>query len=322
MKAKENHIDSGFKVERYVPSKEYEWNEFVSKSKNATFLFDRNFMEYHKDRFEDFSLMAYKNGKLIALLPANRVGNEVHSHQGLTYGSLLLPFNIKFTEVSDLFDAILAFLKTAGVKTFNIKMIPEFYAKQASNELLYVMAIKNAQLQRRDMVLAVDYSKPINIHKTKLKHYKRASDLRIVYTQDFADFWENVLEPRLKMKHQAKPVHTLDEIRILHETFPDKIWQYSVYEGDSIVAGVTLFETETVIKSQYGATTERGETLRALEYVFIYLIEKFKTEGKRYFSMGTVHDSSELGYNRGMLKQKEELGCSMFVQDNYTLTIQ
>ena len=53
-------------------------------------------MEYHNDRFEDFSLMVYKNGKLIALLPANKKDNIVYSHQGLSYGGVVYMKDVKF----------------------------------------------------------------------------------------------------------------------------------------------------------------------------------------------------------------------------------
>ena len=57
-------------VRRYNDSMKLRWDEFVQESKNATFLFFRNYMDYHSDRFIDNSLMVYdKNDQLFALLP-------------------------------------------------------------------------------------------------------------------------------------------------------------------------------------------------------------------------------------------------------------
>ena len=39
--------------------------------------------------FQDASLMIYRKGQLYALLPANRLGDTLYSHQGLTYGGLI-----------------------------------------------------------------------------------------------------------------------------------------------------------------------------------------------------------------------------------------
>ena len=69
------------------------WDAFAAASRNGTFLFRRDFMEYHSDRFEDASLLIYDGNKLLGLLPANRSRRDaatVESHGGLTYGGLLL----------------------------------------------------------------------------------------------------------------------------------------------------------------------------------------------------------------------------------------
>ena len=95
-----------YTVKRYS-EKEYDnWNAFVGKAKNATFLFHRDFMEYHKDRFEDYSLMVFKGEKLVAVLPANRLGECVYSHQGLTYGGLVYGEKLKLASVILIFKTV------------------------------------------------------------------------------------------------------------------------------------------------------------------------------------------------------------------------
>src|SRR6185312_14851566 len=60
-----------FSVERYTASRKLEWDTFVSAAKNATFLFSRDYMDYHSDRFNDHSLMIFNGRALVAVLPAN-----------------------------------------------------------------------------------------------------------------------------------------------------------------------------------------------------------------------------------------------------------
>ena len=45
-----------YKVFKYTAENKIEWDHFIATAKNATFLFQRDFMDYHQDRFEDFSL--------------------------------------------------------------------------------------------------------------------------------------------------------------------------------------------------------------------------------------------------------------------------
>ncbi len=54
------------KIEIYKSGLKAEWDGFVRNSKNGTFLFYRDFIEYHGDRFGDYSLMFYDGGSLVA----------------------------------------------------------------------------------------------------------------------------------------------------------------------------------------------------------------------------------------------------------------
>jgi hypothetical protein len=214
------------------------------------------------------------------------------------------------------------YAKANNFKEIIVKTIPEIYHEQNSNELLYFLS-KQGSLHDRNLVLAIDYSKPLQIHKTKRKHYEKNKSIgfEIEETSNFTTFWNDVLQPKLDSKYSAKPVHSLAEITKLQTQFPSNIIQYNVKLDDDILAGITIFKHKKVVKSQYGATTKKGESLRALEYLFMYLIEKFKAEEMQYFSMGTVDATNEIGYNTGLLKQKEELGCVCFTQDIYKIPI-
>lgn len=312
-----------FTVKKYDQNDYKIWNDFIAQAKNATFLFHRDFMEYHKYRFEDFSLLVYQDEKLISILPANKVGNSLYSHQGLTYGGLVFTAKIKGAKVEAVLDAVLYFLKENLFETFYYKPIPNFYFPEGNNEIDFFLFKRGAVLDRKEMNLAVNLELPLQISKSKLKHFRRIEDLDldIMEEEDFNSFWEKILEPRLLEKFNVKPVHTKEEILLLKQNFPENIRQYSVYQNDEIIAGITIFETENVVKSQYGATSKKGEEFRALDFLFINLIEKYKRKGKRFFDMGIVNEENESSYHSGLLKQKEELGCTVYNQDFYKIEI-
>lgn len=312
-----------FKIRKYSEKDYNLWNDFVNQSENGTFLFHRDFMEYHKDRFNDHSLLVFENEKIAALLPANRKATELHSHGGLTYGGLLIKENRGHAYLESLFTALCDYLKAEPLEHLVFKSRPSFYTASPYREWHNFLIRNGATLYRSDMSMAIDYQQPLQIGKSKLKRYRKPENerLEVVQEQDFTPFWKEVLEPRLAEKYEAKPVHTLDEITLLNRRFPENIQQYSVYRDGRIVAGITLFIDTQVVKSQYGATTAAGEGLRALDYLFITLILKFKAEGKYFFDMGTVSQKEGKAYNPGLLKQKEELGCDMYTQDFYSLPL-
>jgi len=309
-----------FSVKIYQKSDYSDWNAFVGQAKNATFLFHRDYMEYHSDRFQDYSLIVLDGEKWVAVLPANVVGNEVFSHQGLTYGGLVLLEKTGAATVEIILNVILSFLKENKIQNLILKLIPDFYQLRASNEINYFLYQTKAVLVKRSMNLVIDYSKPLQISKSKLKHFRRISELDITIeeTDDCTSFWNQILIPRLHDKHQVSPVHSLQEINQLKLNFPENIKQFNAYYEGEIVAGITLFCSQQVIKSQYGATSLKGESIRALDYLFINLIEKFGSE-YAFFDMGIVDDGDL--YNKGLLKQKEELGCAVYVQDVYKITV-
>ena len=311
-----------YSVKLYKPTDKTIWDNFVLNN-SISFLFQRDFMDYHNDRFKDFSLMIYKDESLVVLFPANKDEDCVHSHQGLTYGDLILNKALDKETIKFIYKVILAFLEDNDIKELRIKSLPTFYANDRVEMLNLTKELLNAKLYRKDQVLAIDYNVPYTIHKTKLKNYRKNQQKGFVIHEvdDFSVFWNKVLTPRLLEKHNTKPVHSLEEIELLNTRFPDKIRQFNIYLEGEILAGITIFDKGKVVKSQYGATTNRGEKERALEYLFLHLIYKYKDLGKEFFSMGTVTDNNELGYNKGLLKQKQELGCSIYFQDFYVLKV-
>jgi hypothetical protein len=79
-------------VEIYTPARKEEWDEFVEKSVNGTFMHSRQFLSYHTPgKFKDCSLLFFDNNKLLAVFPAADVeGKCLKSHPGATYGGLVV----------------------------------------------------------------------------------------------------------------------------------------------------------------------------------------------------------------------------------------
>ena len=62
------------------------WNQMLSESPNSNFIFNRDYMDYHSDRFTDRSMIVFENNTPVALFPANiDEKNNLFSHNGLTF---------------------------------------------------------------------------------------------------------------------------------------------------------------------------------------------------------------------------------------------
>lgn len=307
-----------YSIRRYTLEDYAIWNHFVSGAKNATFLFHRDFMEYHSDRFQDFSLLVFEGEELVSILPANRVGDAVFSHQGLTYGGFAFDSKIKLGEVISVTKAILAFLHSAGITTFQIKLIPSIYNAFFSEEIEYAMFLTNAKLIRRDCLSVIDLTKPFTITKTRKESIRRGekNNLEIREELKFDLFWNEILIPNLDKRHNAKPVHTVNEIKLLYQKFPDNIRHFNVYYEDKIVAGTTVFITDKVAHPQYISGNEQRSELGSLDFLYNHLITEVFA-AKNYFDFGISHEQDGKKINEGLLFWKESFGAKTTVQDYY-----
>jgi len=310
--------NSTYSVKKYTAEDKFLWHQFMETSKNATFLFQRDFMEYHADRFTDHSLLVLKKGKPVALLPANIADNTLYSHQGLTYGGLILHKKVKLKEVAAIFSSVLQFLNEKGIETLQIKMLPKIYNRLPADELDYLLFIASAERVRADVLSVIDNKNPLRIATNRLEGVKKAQKqgLRIVEENDFKGFWEKILTPNLALRHQALPVHSLGEITDLASKFPINIVQFNVYKDNEIVGGATIFETEAVAHVQYISANADKQQLGTLDFLFEYLItERFRN--KRYFDFGTSNENLGKNINEGLLYWKECFGARSIVQSFY-----
>jgi len=310
-------------VVKYSFEKKQEWNSFIEKSKNGTFLFNRDFMEYHSDRFEDFSLMIYRNNKLISCFPANIVGREIYSHQGLTYGGFVFDSKMRIAIAEEVLEKVIKFYKKNDISTLFIKQIPVIYHKAASNEMDYWLWRKGAEVHRKDTTFAVDLKKDIILSKRKKRNIKKAlgNNYKIKEDVSFANYWMQVLEPNLKKKYNTKPVHSLEEIKFLKTLFPNNIKQFNVYSNEEIVAGTTLFVTDKVVHSQYISSTKEGAQNGALDFLFSNLIEKYKLEGFNRFDFGISNEYEGKELNYTLAEYKEGFGARTYIHEFYKLMI-
>ncbi|MGV3696163.1 GNAT family N-acetyltransferase [Flavobacterium sp.] len=307
-------------IRRYTSEDFAIWNAFISSAKNATFLFHRDFMEYHKDRFEDYSMLVFNDENLICVVPANRVGNAVFSHQGLTYGGFVFTAKIKLGEVITITKAVLQFLHENQISTFMLKLVPSIYNHYFSEEIEFALFLTQARLLRRDCLSVIDLTKPFQITRTRKESIRRGEKNNLVIKEEleFELFWNEILIPNLNSKHNSKPVHTIAEISRLQQKFPENIRHFNVYHNDRIVAGTTIFVTDKVAHPQYISGNPQKNELGSLDYLYHYLITNVFKD-KNFFDIGPSHEDNGRKIKEGLLFWKESFGAKTTVQDYYEL---
>ena len=300
------------------------WNKLVSESKNGTFLFDRNFMDYHKHKFQDFSLMIYnEKNKLIAIMPAHRIGDELYSHLGLTYGGIIIKKDLRLTVFFEVFSEILKFLFQEGIYFLHWKEVPYFYHSYPSDEWKYLAFVTEAELYRRDMCSVINLKEQFVFSKTVVRYAKNVDKQGFIYrkSEEWDVFWKEILVPELDFYHHVLPAHNLEEIFYLSSKFRDNIHLYTVYSGNEMVGGTVLFIDKNVVHCQYISVKSKFREKKVLDFLFYKLIkEDFKDYD--YFDFGISNEENGRKTNMGLLYWKEGFGARGVSQDFYKISTQ
>ena len=311
-----------FEIKRYTPQDKTIWDQYVSKARNATFLFYRDYMDYHSNRFHDYSLMFFKNGRLHSLLPAHSSDDILCSHFGLTYGGLIMDINVTIAETCQLFECLNNYLRLKGFRHVQYKAIPWIYHQVPSEEDLYAIFWKcGAKLSTRNVGTTIFIQQNLKWRRNHLRQLKKAclNGITVQRGADIAEFWP-VLEQHLWQRYQSKPVHSLAEMQLLQSRFPNNIIQYNAYREGHIVGGITIYLSHNVVHAQYSSGNAEGMALGAMEIIYDKIMHE-DYPNYAYLDLGSSTEQECSVINEGLISFKEGYGGRAVVYDTYEWTL-
>ena len=282
-------------------------------------------MDYHKSRFTDASLVFVDHkGHFIALLPANfdAPSRTVYSHQGLTYGGLVVSDDIRTEQIGEAVDLSLAYYRELGATRFVYKPIPYIYSRYPSDETLYFLFRHGASLHSRSLSQAIYLPEPISpntLRRRKLNQSLQAGN-RVCRSTDVSRFW-HILDHTLQTRHNVHPVHSIDELHLLMSRFPDEICLYETLSSDGeVLAGTVVFDCGRTIHTQYLAASDRGRAVGALDHVISHLLTDVYAD-RQFFDFGISTEAGGKILNPGLTMQKESFGGRGICYDTWELNL-
>ena len=311
-----------FRIKKYSDSDRDLWNNFLLTCKNYHFMFNRDFMEYHSDRFKDHSLIILdRKEKIVCLLPGNLSNGIFYTHQGLTFGGFLINKNIHASDLLEIFDILKSNLKDNGIEKIIYKCIPTIYHKYPAQEDLYVLFRNNAKLYRRDISSSIYIEDGFKYSERRKRGINKAKKGGVIckILDNPSDVWPLIREV-LSENHSTNPVHTEIEIDYLKQKFPNHIKAYAAILNGKIISAVITFETDQVVHTQYLACGELGRDICALDLLIDFII----CESSKYakvFDFGISNEDNGRYLNTGLINQKEGFGARAIVHDFYSVDI-
>ena len=311
-------------IVRYTEDKVNIWNQFNKQSKNALFMFDRNYMDYHKDRFKDHSLLFYDEDKLLALLPMSEHGDLLISHGGLTYGGFITGTKMKQHTMMDCFEELIKYAKENGFKNIRYKCIPHIYHSQPAEEDRFALFANNSKLDTVDVSTYVNLAAPLKMPKGRKAQISRAKREGVVVEElteledfnKFIDLENEVLTER----HDVRAVHTGEELKLLHDRFPENIHLFASLKDGNLIAGTVVYEYDQVVHTQYMAANDEARTIGALDLAISTVINNYK-DSKKWLDFGISTEHGKIYLNEGLCSQKEGFGGRTGVYEIWELNL-
>jgi hypothetical protein len=315
-----NAADSWCEVKRYTPEMKQVWDRFIAAAKNGSFLFLRDYMDYHNDRFDDHSLMFWIEGRLMACLPANRVGATLHSHQGLTYGGIMMCEDIRLHQAHAIAKGLRRHMIADALIELVYRPSPHIYHRLPSEEDIEALASLGARVAGTKAVCALRLDRQPSVSENRRRDLALFRTTGHVVRRSFAfrEFMAFVAD-RLRERHGGKPVHSGEEIERLALRFPEHIQLYAVERGSGFAAGWIVYRNAECAKLQYVAHDVWAMGNGAGTAIAHYVLSEVLPPGS-WFEFGhSVQPSGAI--NEGVHAFKESLGGRTIQVREYALTV-
>jgi hypothetical protein len=288
-------------------------------------LHTRAFLSYHGDRFEDASLaLRDERGRLVGVLPAARDGADlVASHPGATFGGIVHDGSLGGPAMVDAMALVAEHYATLGFRRMRYAPVPYIYHRQPGEDDVYALFRLGAQRVRCNLACAVDLSADVKRSTRRRRGLSKAHREAVEVTEGnelVEDLWP-VVESNLAERHGARPVHEVEEMRLLVDRFPGQIAVVLARRGAEAIAGVVLFDTPRVSHAQYIASSPLGREVAALDAVFDHCLTRAAEREMRFFDFGSSTHEGGHTLNASLYRFKGEFGGGGVAYEHYELDL-
>lgn len=286
-------------------------------------MHQREYMDYHSDRFTDASLLFYRDDRIVAALPATLKDGVISSHAGLSYGGLVMGPEMHAWEALDIFEMLAEWGLSNGIRTLAYKCIPHIYHRTPAEEDLYALHRMGAELVRRDLSTCIPLEgSPPSLSKGRRSCVTKAkrTGIKVLESNDYPAFMQ-IATSELQEKYGMLPTHNAPELMLLATRFPAFIKLLGGYLSDRLLGGVVLYLTDTVCHVQYIASSNEGRHLGVVDLCVQEAITQF-SGNRRWFDFGISTTDHGLDLNLGLTFNKESWGGRTVVFDHYKLNFE
>jgi hypothetical protein len=312
---------SVYRAVRYRDEMKKGWDSCIAAAKNGNFLFFRDYMDYHRDRFDDHSLMFTRDERVIACLPAHRTDDVLSSHRGLTFGGLIMDATIRLPHVAAIFGVLIDHMNANELRTLYYRAMPHPYHHLPAEEDLFVLSGLGARAIETKVTAVVPAGQPALYSGGRRRGIAHAWRKGLVTTRsfDFVRFME-LCNDYLRRRRGATPVHSGEELQRLADRFPDNIQLYVIEQDSQLAGGVVVYRNATCVRAQYVAQSLDGQKLHAGIAIHDHILNEVLPAGTM-LDFGHSTDPVTGSHDEELHAFKEYFGARAIQLSSYQLSI-
>jgi len=312
-------------IERFESDKASEWKSFLGSSNNGTLFHDLDFLSYHPEgRFDTHHLMFYRDGKLIAVLPAAVVTDPdgrrfLKSPYGASVGGIVLPPHMSTRSILDIVGKLQEYIRTLGLDGIEMRLGPFIYMRHFSQSLEFALAVRKFVLNARWLCFIKpleDYEQSGGLFSERKRRYVRSRLREGMFPRE-ADvsgldaFYALLMETMERLN--ARPTHQKEELELLFKLVPGRLRLFLCRHRDVEIAGALVFMLNEFAAYTFhivGKNESQGNTVLTQ-----HVISQMANEGIKYLDMGP--SASTYHFNEGVVRFKELIGTQGFCRDEW-----
>ena len=256
-----------YTIEYYKQNQKDDWDQLVKQADPFHFFFYIDYLNHQSYKFIDLSLVCRYNNEVVSIFPLSKENSQVISHSGLSFCEPIFKNRLSNIIRLEILEAYIKFLQAEGYKSLYIKIIPNIYKEYEDSLLLYWITINNGTSTKIEIGNYVSI-KNISPTKRRKRSFKNAikNRLETLELNKFEDEDWKLVKDGLKNRHNATPVHTLEEINYLKERFNKQIELYRVFSIKELLGIMVIYKTKKIFHIQYSVSSELGLKLNAMDF--------------------------------------------------------
>jgi len=300
---------TSIRVVEYAPNEHKElWDSFVLRSMNGTAFHLQQFLAYHPTgKFDFHHLLFFDHERLVAVLPGgfSNQKKKYESPLGASYGS----FVVEDIDAATALAIVWAFedhVEVLGIEEVNLTSAPVLYQPVLSQNLEFALLYCGYAYQRHyisHMTELPESGDPFDGFDPAAKRDIRSSKSHypgVTIEEITAEHFENALEEYYpiivsnKARRDARPTHSLDDLKRLNELLPNLIKLWLLRLNGELIAGSLIFlPNQRVPLSFYQAMRYEFSYVRPIYLLSEVMMQWAQKNGYRYFDLGVSQDTSD-----------------------------